>query len=188
VARKKDGPFAVDEHPRETSLEALGALAPAFAEDGTVTAGNASGINDGAAALLVAEAGRAGELGLRPRATVLDSAVAGIAPELMGLGPVEAVRKLCGRLGVEVQDFDLVEVNEAFAVQALAVIRELELDEARVNVNGGAIALGHPLGASGARIVTTLLHEMERREARRGLATLCIGGGMGMALAIEREG
>jgi acetyl-CoA C-acetyltransferase len=186
VARKKEGPFAVDEHPRETSPEALAALAPAFAEGGTVTAGNASGINDGAAALLVAEGDFAREMGWRARGTVVASAVAGVAPELMGLGPVEAVRKLCGKLQVGVEAFDLVELNEAFAVQALAVIRELGLDEERVNVNGGAVALGHPLGASGARIVTTLLYEMERRDARRGLATLCIGGGMGMAMAIER--
>ncbi|MBM3498357.1 MAG: thiolase family protein [Armatimonadetes bacterium] len=188
VPRRKGGPFAVDEHPRETSLEALAALPTVFAEGGTVTAGNASGINDGAAALLVAEEQTAQELALRSRATVLASAVAGIAPELMGLGPGEAVRKLCARLGIGVSDFDLVELNEAFAVQALAVIRELGLNEERVNVNGGAIALGHPLGASGARIVTTLVHEMERRDVRLGLATLCIGGGMGMAMAIEREG
>jgi len=188
IERTKDGPFAVDEHPRETSLEALAALPPAFAEDGTVTAGNASGINDGAAALLVADSAFAQELGWRSRAAVVASAVAGIAPEVMGLGPVDAVRKLCAKMAVSVSDFDLVELNEAFAVQALAVIRELGLDEERVNVNGGAGALGHPLGATGARLVTTLLYEMERRDVRLGLATLCIGGGMGMAMAIEREG
>ncbi len=188
ITRRKDGPFAVDEHPRDTSLDALAALPPAFAEDGTVTAGNASGINDGAAALLVAEAELAREYGWRPRATLVASAVAGVAPELMGLGPVGAVRRLCARMGVDVSAFDLVELNEAFAVQALAVVRELGLDEERVNVNGGAVALGHPLGATGARIVTTLLYEMERRDVRLGLATLCIGGGMGMAMAVEREG
>jgi acetyl-CoA C-acetyltransferase len=188
IARKKAEPFAVDEHPRATSAEALAGLRPAFKPDGCVTAGNASGINDGAAALLITEADRARALSWRPQATILASAAAGIAPEMMGLGPVEAVRKVCARLSVAPQDFDLVELNEAFAVQALAVIRELGLDEERVNVNGGAVALGHPIGASGARIVVTLLHEMERRDARLGLATLCIGGGMGIAMVIEREG
>jgi acetyl-CoA C-acetyltransferase len=188
VERKKDGPFSVDEHPRETSLEALAGLAPAFKEGGSVTAGNASGINDGAAALLVVEENLAREEGWKPRATILASAVAGVAPEVMGLGPIDAVRKLCDNLGVLPTSFDLVELNEAFAVQALAVIRALGLDEERVNANGGAVALGHPLGATGARIVTTLLYEMEKCDVRLGLATLCIGGGMGMAMAIEREG
>ncbi len=187
IARKRGEPFAVDEHPRETSLEALAALRPAFQADGCVTAGNASGINDGAAALLVVEAERAREISWRPRATILASAAAGIEPQVMGLGPVDAVRKLCAKLKVAPRDFELVELNEAFAVQTLAVIRALDLDEDRVNVNGGGIALGHPLGASGARIVTTLLYEMERRDVRLGLATLCIGGGMGLAMAIERE-
>jgi len=187
LARRKAEPFATDEHPRATSPEALAGLRPAFRPDGCVTAGNASGINDGAAALLVAEAARARALGWRSRATILASAAAGIAPEMMGLGPVEAVRKVCAKLGITPQDFDLVELNEAFAVQALAVTRELGLDEERVNVNGGGVALGHPIGASGARIVVTLLYEMERRDARLGLATLCIGGGMGIAMVIERE-
>jgi len=187
IPRKRDEPFAVDEHPRETSMEALAGLRPAFKDDGCVTAGNASGINDGAAALLVVEEERARAMGWTPRATIVASAVVGVEPQVMGLGPVDAVLKLCGKMGVHPGDFDLVELNEAFAVQAVAVIRALALDEERVNVNGGAIALGHPLGATGARIVTSLLYEMERRDARLGLATLCIGGGMGMAMAIERE-
>jgi acetyl-CoA C-acetyltransferase len=147
LARRKGEPFSVDEHPRETSAEALAKLPPAFCEEGCVTAGNASGINDGAAALLVAEADRARELGWTPRATILGSAEAGIDPEVMGLGPISAVRRLCERLGLTVADFDLIELNEAFAVQVVAVIRELGLDEAKVNVNGGAIALGHPLAS-----------------------------------------
>jgi acetyl-CoA C-acetyltransferase len=188
IPRKKEEPLATDEHPRETSLQALAALKPAFRPDGCVTAGNASGINDGAAAALVMEASRAQAVGLRPRATILASAEAGVDPRLMGLGPVEAVRRLCAAMRVRPQDFELVELNEAFAVQAVAVLRELGLDEERVNVNGSGIALGHPLGATGARIVTSLLYEMEKRELRLGLATLCIGGGMGMAMALEREG
>jgi acetyl-CoA C-acetyltransferase len=187
IPRKKQEPFAVDEHPRETSAEALAGLRPAFKEGGCITAGNASGINDGAAALLMAEESRAEELGWRPRATIVASAAAGVEPIMMGLGPVDAVRKLCAKMGVGVEAFDLVELNEAFAVQALAVVRELGLDEEKVNVNGSGVALGHPIGATGARIVTTLLYELERRDARLGLATLCIGGGMGMAMAIERE-
>ncbi len=187
VPREKDEPFAVDEHPRETSMEALAALKPAFKEGGCVTAGNASGINDGAAAALIVEEQRAREMGWQARATIVGSAMAGVEPEVMGLGPVPAVRKLCAKLNVGVDDFELVELNEAFAVQALAVIRELGLDEEKVNVNGSGVALGHPLGATGARIVTTLLYEMEKRHLRLGLATLCVGGGMGMAMAIERE-
>jgi acetyl-CoA C-acetyltransferase len=188
IERKKEGLLAADEHPRPTSAEALAALRPAFGPDGCVTAGNASGINDGAAAALVVDEQRALEMGWTRRATIVASAVAGVAPEVMGLGPVDAVRKLCGKTGIGPRDFDLIELNEAFAVQVLAVLRELGVDPERVNVNGGAIALGHPLGASGARIVTTLLYEMERRDVRLGLATLCVGGGMGMAMAIEREG
>ena len=188
LPRRKGEPFSVDEHPRETSAEALAALRPAFKEDGCVTAGNASGINDGAAAVLVAEEAQARERGWEQRAAIVGSATAGVEPEVMGLGPVGAVRKLCAKLGLQPGDFDLVELNEAFAVQALAVTRELGLNEERVNVNGSGIALGHPLGATGARIVVSLLHEMERRDARLGLATLCVGGGMGMAMAIEREG
>lgn len=190
IPQKKGNPilFDTDEHPRpNTTLEALAGLRPAFKKDGTVTAGNASGINDGAAALLMAEESRAEELGWRPRATIVASAAAGVEPIMMGLGPVDAVRKLCAKMGVGVEAFDLVELNEAFAVQALAVVRELGLDEEKVNVNGSGVALGHPIGATGARIVTTLLYELERRDARLGLATLCIGGGMGMAMAIERE-
>ncbi len=188
IARKKGEPCAVDEHPRETSLEALAGLRPAFRPDGCITAGNASGINDGAAALVVCDAERASQLGRSPRATIVGSAWAGVEPRVMGLGPVPAVRKLCAKMGVAPGDFDLVELNEAFAVQALAVMRDLGLDEGKVNVNGSGIALGHPIGATGARIVVTLLHEMEKRDLRIGLATLCIGGGMGMAMAIEREG
>ena len=186
VPRPKEEPFAVDEYPRATSLEALAALRPAFMAGGCVTAGNSSGLNDGAAALLVMEADRAAELGLNSRATIVDTASVGIEPEVMGLGPVDAVQKLCAKMGVSPGDFQLVELNEAFAVQALAVVRELGLDEERVNVNGSGISLGHPLGATGARIVVSLLHEMEKRDLQLGLATLCIGGGMGMAMALAR--
>ena len=186
VPRRDGEPLAADEHPRDTSLEALAKLKPAFRADGCVTAGNASGIADGAAAALIAEEALAQALGWRPRASIVASAMSGIEPELMGLGPVEAVRKLCAKMQVTVNDFDLIELNEAFAVQALAVIRALGLDEEKVNVNGGAVALGHPLGATGARIVTTLLYEMEKRGVGLGLATLCVGGGMGMAMAIAR--
>jgi 3-oxoadipyl-CoA thiolase len=179
---------AVDEHPRpDTTLEQLAALKPAFRRDdgGSVTAGNSSGINDGAAALLVTSAARARELGLRPMARLLSSAVAGVDPATMGLGPIPASRKALARAGVEVGDLDLVELNEAFAAQAIPCMRELGLDEERVNVNGGAIAIGHPLGASGARLVATLLHEMRRRGARHGLATMCIGVGQGIASVWE---
>jgi len=186
VPRKRDEPLAVDEHPRETSLEALAGLRPAFKPDGCITAGNASGINDGAAALLLASPERAAAQGWTARARIIGSAWAGVEPEVMGLGPVPAVRELCARTGIALQEFDLIELNEAFAVQALAVMRELGMDEERVNVNGSGIALGHPIGATGARIVVTLLHELEKRDARLGLATLCVGGGMGMAMAIER--
>lgn len=187
VPRKKDAPLATDEHPRETSLEALANLRPAFKPDGCVTAGNASGINDGAAAVLVVEERRAAELGWRIRARIVGSAAAGVEPQVMGLGPIDAVRRLCSSMGVGVDAFELVELNEAFAVQALAVIRELGLDPERVNVNGSGIALGHPIGATGARIVVSLLYEMERRNLHLGLATLCVGGGMGMAMALSRE-
>ena len=186
IPRKKDEPFAVDEHPRETSMEALAGLRPAFKPDGCVTAGNASGINDGAAALLVVEQQRAEQMGWQSRARILASAAAGVEPQVMGMGPVDAVRKLCAKISIPLEEFELIELNEAFAVQALAVIRELGLDEEKVNVNGSGVALGHPVGATGARIVTTLLCEMEKRDLRLGLATLCIGGGMGMAMAIER--
>jgi 3-oxoadipyl-CoA thiolase len=176
-----------DEHPRpDTSLAKLAGLNPAFRDQGTVTAGNASGINDGAAALVVASEERAEVLGAEPLGTFAGSAVAGVDPRVMGIGPVPAVRKLLGRAGVAVGDIDLVELNEAFASQSLVVIRELGLDPERVNVNGGAIAIGHPLGMSGARLVVTLLHELRRRGGRYGLATLCVGVGQGQAALFER--
>jgi len=178
-----------DEHPRpETTLEQLAGLRPAFKRDasGSVTAGNSSGINDGAAALLVTSEARAAELGLRPIARLVSSAVAGVDPATMGLGPIPASRKALERAGLSVEEMDLVELNEAFAAQALPVMRELGLDPEKVNVNGGAIAIGHPLGASGARLVATLLHEMRRRGARHGLATMCIGVGQGIATIVER--
>jgi acetyl-CoA C-acetyltransferase len=161
-------------------------LRPAFIKDGTVTAGNASGINDGAAALVVMSAKEAERRGLRPLARIAAFATAGVDPAVMGTGPIPASRKALGRAGWKVQDLDLIEANEAFAAQACAVNKELGWDAARVNVNGGAIAIGHPIGASGARILTTLLHEMQKRDAKRGLATLCIGGGMGVAMCVER--
>jgi 3-oxoadipyl-CoA thiolase len=176
-----------DEHPRpDTSAEKLAALKPAFRRDGSVTAGNSSGINDGAAALVIASEERARELGAEPLGAFAGSAVAGVDPRVMGIGPVPAVRKALERAGVDVADLDLVELNEAFASQSLVVIRELGLDAERVNVNGGAIALGHPLGMSGARLVVTLLHELRRRRGRYGLATLCVGVGQGQAALFER--
>ncbi len=179
--------FARDEHPRpDTSLEKLAALKPAFRENGTVTAGNSSGLNDGAAALVVASEEKARELGVEPLGTFVGSAVAGVDPRVMGIGPIPAVRKLLARTGVDVSQLDLVELNEAFASQSLAVIRELGLDRDKVNVNGGAIALGHPLGMSGARLVVSLLHELRRRGGRYGLATLCVGVGQGQAALFER--
>jgi 3-oxoadipyl-CoA thiolase len=178
-----------DEHPRpETTAEDLAALRPAFRAGGTVTAGNASGINDGAAALLLVEGSRARELGLRPFARVISTAVAGVDPSVMGIGPVPASRLALERAGLAVADLDLVELNEAFASQALACIRELGLDPERVNVNGGAIALGHPLGMSGARMATMLVHELRARGARYGLATMCIGVGQGIATVLENLG
>ncbi|MCE3287473.1 MAG: thiolase family protein [Gaiellaceae bacterium] len=181
------GGVVVDEHPRpETTAEALGKLRPAFRSGGTVTAGNASGINDGAAALVIASEGRARELGVEALAAFVGSAVAGVDPRVMGIGPIPAVRKLLDRTGIAADDIDLVELNEAFASQSLAVVRELGLDEERVNVNGGAIALGHPLGMSGARLVVSLLHELRRRDGRYGLATLCVGVGQGVAALFER--
>lgn len=179
--------FSQDEHARpETTLEQLQKLKPAFQKDGTVTAGNSSGLNDGASALLIMEETTALELGLRPRARIIASAVAGVDPSVMGIGPVPATRKALKQAGLSVEQIDLFEFNEAFAAQAVASVRELGVDENRVNVNGGAIALGHPLGCSGARIMTTLLYEMERREARYGLAAMCIGVGQGIATIIER--
>jgi acetyl-CoA C-acetyltransferase len=181
------GDVARDEHPRpDTSLEKLATLRPAFREGGTVTAGNSSGINDGAAALVIASEERAKELGAEPLGAFVGSAVAGVDPRVMGIGPVPAVQKLLERAGVTVEDLDLVELNEAFASQSLVVIRELGLDPEKVNVNGGAIALGHPLGMSGARLVVTLLHELKRRGGRYGLATLCVGVGQGQAALFER--
>ena len=186
--RKPPIVFDTDEHPRpDTTLDKLAALKPAFskAADATVTAGNSSGINDGAAALLLVEASRAQALGLKPLAYVGASASAGVDPAHMGIGPVPAVQKLLARTGVAAESIDLIELNEAFAAQAVACVRGLALDPTRVNVNGGAIALGHPLGASGARIVVTLVHEMNRRGAKRGLASLCVGVGQGLATMFE---
>jgi 3-oxoadipyl-CoA thiolase len=181
------GDMTRDEHPRpDTSLEKLGALKPAFRPGGTVTAGNAAGINDGAAALVVASEEKARELGIEPLGAFVGSAVAGVDPRVMGIGPVPAVRKLLERTGVAIGDIDLVELNEAFAAQSIPVIRELGLDREIVNVNGGAIALGHPLGMSGARIVVQLLHELKKRGGRYGLATLCVGVGQGQAALFER--
>ena len=176
-----------DEHPRpDTTQEKLGSLRPVFREGGTVTAGNSSGLNDGAAALVIASEEKARQLDAEPLGAFVGSAVAGVDPRIMGIGPIPAVRKLLDRLGVAVDDLDLVELNEAFASQSLVVIRELGLDPEKVNVNGGAIAIGHPLGMSGARLVVTLLHELRRREGRYGLATLCVGVGQGQAALFER--
>lgn len=189
IPQRKGDPkiFAVDEHPRRTSLETLSALRPAFKKDGTVTAGNASGINDSAAAVVVMSRDKAEQLGLKPMAVIRGSASAGVDPAFMGTGPVPASGKALTLAGWTVDDLDLVEANEAFAVQALYVLKELGLDSSKVNVNGGAIAIGHPIGASGARIFVTLLHEMAKQGSRRGLATLCIGGGQGIACCIERD-
>jgi len=179
--------FDADEFPRPgTTIETLAKLRPAFEADGTVTAGNASGINDGAAAMLVASGKAATRYGLRPMARVVSYACAGVDPSIMGIAPVYAVRQALASAGWELAEVDLIEANEAFAAQSLAVARELGLDTQKVNVNGGAIALGHPIGASGARILVTLLHEMRRRDSRKGMATLCIGGGMGIAMCVER--
>lgn len=179
--------FAADEFlNRKTNAEALAGLRPAFDKAGSVTAGNASGINDGAAAVMVMTAKKAASLGLRPLARIASFGTTGLDPATMGLGPVPASRKALARAGWTVSDVDLFELNEAFAAQACAVNQQLEVDPAKVNVNGGAIALGHPIGASGCRILVTLLHEMQRRDVRKGLAALCIGGGMGVALAVER--
>ena len=181
------GDVTVDEHPRpESTLDKLAQLRPAFRQGGTVTAGNASGVNDGAAALVIASEEKAAKLGVAPLGSFVASAAAGVDPRVMGIGPVPAVRTLLARAGIEAADLDLVELNEAFASQSLAVIRELALDEDRVNPNGGAIALGHPLGMSGARLVVSLLHELRRRGGRYGLATLCVGVGQGQAALFER--
>ena len=183
-SRKGSVSFAVDEHPKPSTRDALAALRPAFQKDGTVTAGNASGINDGAAALVLGTA--AAVQGLTPRARIMGYALVGVDPAVMGLGPIPAVRQLCQKLGLRPTDFDVVESNEAFAAQAMAVTQELGLDPARVNPNGGAIALGHPVGATGAILVVKALHELERTGGKLGLITMCIGGGQGIALAIER--
>ena len=178
--------FDTDEHPKATSLEALAGLKAVFQKDGTVTAGNASGINDGAAALVLARASAAEKAGLRPRARIVGYAHAGVRPEVMGIGPVPAVEALMKRTGLTVGDFDVIESNEAFAAQALAVSKELGFDPAKVNPNGGAVALGHPVGATGALITVKALYELERVGGRIALVTMCIGGGQGIALAIER--
>jgi 3-oxo-5,6-didehydrosuberyl-CoA/3-oxoadipyl-CoA thiolase len=189
IPQRRGDPLVIDadEPPRpDTSLEALGKLKPAFTKDGSVTAGNSSGVNDGAAAVLLCSEEVAGEQAWTPMARVVTSAVAGVEPRVMGLGPIHATRKALARSGLSVDDIGLVELNEAFAAQSLACIRELELDPERVNVNGGAIALGHPLGCSGARILTSLVHEMNRREVEYGLATMCIGVGQGIATIVQR--
>jgi acetyl-CoA acetyltransferase family protein len=185
----KDGKriFDQDEYPRAgVTVESLGSLKPAFVKDGTVTAGTSSGINDGASAVAVLSETQARELGLPPLARVVASAVAGVDPSVMGLGPIPATRKALARAGLSLKDMDLIELNEAFASQGLACIRELGMDQAKVNIYGGAIALGHPLGSSGARIVTTLTHALRRTGGRYGLATMCIGVGQGIAMIIER--
>ena len=188
IPQKKGDPirFQVDEYPRAgTTVDKLAALKPAFKKDGSVTAGNASGINDGAAALVVATAAKAKAIGTPPLARILAYVSTGVDPKLMGIGPIPAVRRVLERAGLETPQVDLFELNEAFAAQSLAVVRELKLDPARVNVNGGAIALGHPIGASGARILTTLVYALRARQLRYGVAALCIGGGMGIAMAVE---
>ncbi len=189
VPQRRGEPKVIDtdEHPRfGTTNESMAKLKPAFKKDGSVTAGNASGLNDGAAVLIVMSREKADELGLKPLATIKSYASAGVDPKIMGCGPIPATQKALKKAGLTVEDLDLIEANEAFAAQALSVITDLKLNTDIVNVNGGAIALGHPVGASGARILVTLLHEMEKRDSKRGLATLCIGGGQGMSLIVER--
>jgi acetyl-CoA C-acetyltransferase len=186
-SRKGDVVVDADEYPRHgTTLDMVGKLRPAFAKDGTVTAGNASGINDGAAAVVLMTASEAAKLGKTPLARIVSWAHAGVDPAIMGTGPIPASRAALRKAGWKVEDLDLIEANEAFAAQACAVNKDLGWDTAKVNVNGGAIALGHPIGASGARVLVTLLHEMQRRNSKKGLATLCIGGGMGIAMCVER--
>ena len=189
VPQRKGAPVVIDRDESvrpETSMETLGALKAAFRKDGTVTAGNAPPVNDGAAALVVMSADRAARLNVKPMARIVGQATSGLAPKYVLMTPVEAVRRLVKKIGWRLEDVDLVELNEAFAVQAVAVLRDLGLDAGKVNVNGGAVALGHPIGASGARVLTTLLYALEARQLRRGIATLCLGGGNGVALAIER--
>jgi acetyl-CoA C-acetyltransferase len=189
LPQRKGDPVAFDTDEfvnRKTSAEALGGLKPAFDKEGSVTAGNASGINDGAAAVVVMSEQRARQLGLQPLARIKAFAASGVDPKIMGMGPVPASRRALEKAGWKAADLDLMEINEAFAAQACAVNKEMGWDTSKINVNGGAIALGHPIGASGCRILVTLLHEMQRRDAKKGLASLCIGGGMGVALAVER--
>ena len=189
VKKKKETVlFDTDEGPRQgVTVESLSKLRPAFKKDGMVTAGNASSINDGAAAIVVMSEEKAKELGVKPMATWIDGTLAGVDPSIMGVGPIAATKKLFARTGLTIQDMDLVEANEAFAAQSVAVAQDLDFDMSKVNVNGGAIALGHPVGCSGCRILVTLLYEMEKRDAKKGLATLCVGGGMGCAAIVERE-
>jgi acetyl-CoA C-acetyltransferase len=175
-----------DEHPRQTTLDKLGLLKPAFVKDGTVTAGNSSGINDGAAAMFISSEGALKKYGLKPMAKVVSMAVAGVDPSIMGIGPVPATQKALQRAGLTIEDIDLIEMNEAFASQSLACIKELNINQERLNVNGGSIAIGHPLGCSGVRISTTLLHEMKRRDVKYGLATMCVGVGQGAAIVYEK--
>ena len=185
--RKGDVVVSADEYPKpDTTLEILGKLRPAFAKDGSVTAGNASGINDGAAAVVVMTAAEAAKRGITPLARIVSWATAGVDPSIMGTGPIPASRKALAKAGWKIDDLDLIEANEAFAAQAIAVNKDLGWDTSKVNVNGGAIALGHPIGASGARVLTTLLFEMQKRDVKKALATLCIGGGMGVAMCLER--
>ena len=186
VVKKEEKLFDTDEYPRATTAEALAKLKPAFKKDGTVTAGNASGLNDGAAAVVLMSAKEAARRGLTPIARIASWAHAGVDPKIMGTGPIPASRAALKKAGWSVGDLDLIEANEAFAAQAISVNREVGWDTSKVNVNGGAIAIGHPIGASGARVLVTLLHEMQKRDAKKGLATLCIGGGMGIALTVER--
>jgi acetyl-CoA C-acetyltransferase len=189
IPQKKGSPIVVDrDEPirEDTTAESLGALKPAFKKDGTVTAGNAPGVNDGAAALVVMAAERARELGATPMARIIGQATSGLAPKLVMMTPVQAVQKVASKIGWKLDQVDLFEINEAFSVQAVAVMRELGIDPARVNVHGGAVALGHPIGASGARVLTTLLYALRRRNLKRGIAALCLGGGNGVALAVER--
>jgi acetyl-CoA C-acetyltransferase len=186
-SRKGDVVVDADEYPRHgTTLEAVGKLKPAFSKDGSVTAGNASGINDGAAAVVLMKASEAAKRGKTPLARIVSWAHAGVDPAIMGTGPIPASRAALSKAGWKIEDLDLIEANEAFAAQACAVNKDLGWDTGKVNVNGGAIALGHPIGASGARVLVTLLHEMQKRNSKKGLATLCIGGGMGIAMCVER--
>jgi acetyl-CoA C-acetyltransferase len=190
IAQRKGAPLLIrtDEGPRQdTSIEALAKLRPAFKKDGTVTAGNAPGVNDGAAALVVTSSEVARRLGTAPMARIVAQATSGVEPKLVMMAPVVAMQKALERAGWDLADVDLIELNEAFSVQAVAITRELGIDPARLNVNGGAVALGHPIGASGARVLVTLLYEMKRRDVRRGLAALCLGGGNAVAMVVERQ-